>query len=145
MVDQITPGPVGGYPPLGVTGSVAASTTERAREAEGRARRGDLREASAEASPFAGSERVAERGAMPEVPPAPSEQWGSMSFGECALNKAHDKFADLLKTLEGLGTSPEDLKKSSVIQATMQMIQQVINTITKVREMVHESIMRTCR
>jgi hypothetical protein len=121
----------------GQTGAPAAASerTERGR---------DTQETAVNMETFRGQERVADRAAMPELPTADSG-WGSTGWGQKALDGAYAEFNKLLKELEGLGSSPESLAKSSILQFKMQAIQQVIGAVTKIREMVHESIMRTFR
>ncbi len=114
-----------------------------AAEAQVRARPQDARETAADMERFKGQERVAERGAMPEGPlKTTSDSWGSSGFGQGALDSACSELMKLQKELEGLGSGPEAMAKSMILQFKMQNIQQVITAVTKIREMVHESIMR---
>ena len=100
------------------------------------------RDERAAAAPFRGQE-VAERGAMPDGPLGTSDSWGGSGFGQGALDSACDELIKLQKELEGLGSGPEAMTKSMSLQFKMQNIQQVISAVTKIREMAHESIMRT--
>lgn len=138
-------GSVMGAPVLGGQNkAVKTAVAAAADQVKGSEKPRDARETAADMERFRGQERVAERGAMPEGPlETTSDGWGSSGFGQGALDSAYSELMKLQKELEGLGSGPEAMAKSMSLQFKMQNIQQVITAVTKIREMVHESIMRT--
>ena len=114
-----------------------------AEAAKGREKAALARDEKAEAVPLRGQERVAERAAMPDGPLETTGDWGGSGFGQGALDGACGELIKLQTELEGLGSGPEAMTKSMALQFKMQNIQQVISAVTKIREMAHESIMRT--
>ena len=111
---------------------------------QGRAKATLARDEKAEAAPPRSQDRVADRAAMPDGPLEGSgDSGGGSGFGQGALDGACEEMIKLQKELEGLGSGPEAMTKSMALQFKMQNIQQVISAVTKIREMAHESIMRT--